>query len=237
MFSLILRPNSDPDWALVNLQNAAKNFEKHPRFPNAKFMCPRDGFVVIRHSELLAGNICKGTIGPSMKGLIFALIKMKSGDAAASFMNRCAKFSARWMANRGFSIGTFTLTQPSPRNSTHPQSPPVTRYRRRDAHARAGRCGSTSQPSECLRLMLTARISSPPAYPHLVIFEYSHPLDQVELKTELIREGYINCERKIAKFRAGQMKRSAGFDEEGTLESELVGELSGIRDTAGKVTL
>ena len=47
MINLILRPNHDARWPLVNLEAPARNYTN-----KAEAMCPRDGFVVIRNSEV-----------------------------------------------------------------------------------------------------------------------------------------------------------------------------------------
>jgi DNA-directed RNA polymerase III subunit RPC1 len=95
-------------------------------------MCQIDGFVVIRNSELLCGNICKATLGGGKKGLIYNLIQTHSNHDAAVLvntyiilscvcfcrptfpllvqMNRFSKLSARWLGNRGFSIGITDVT-------------------------------------------------------------------------------------------------------------------------------
>lgn len=73
-------------------------------------MCPNDGYVIIRRSEHLCGNLCKTTMAGSKKGILYALIRNYSPHAAAIFMNRVAKLSARWLANRGFSIGIDDVT-------------------------------------------------------------------------------------------------------------------------------
>ena len=52
----------------------AKNFSK--AYKVNEFRCINDGFVVIKNSELLMGNIDKSLIGGSSKtGVTFALIQ------------------------------------------------------------------------------------------------------------------------------------------------------------------
>ena len=46
-------------------------------------MCARDGYVLVKNSELLSGNIGKLTIGGGSKnGLVYALVKDYSGKVA-----------------------------------------------------------------------------------------------------------------------------------------------------------
>ena len=69
-------------------------------------MCVKDGYVVIQNSEHLCGNLCKKTVGGgSKKGLFYSLIRDNTLEVAAACMLRLSKFSARWISNRGFSIG------------------------------------------------------------------------------------------------------------------------------------
>ena len=74
-------------------------------------MCIKDGFVVIQNSEHLCGNLCKKTVGGgSKKGLFYSLIRDNTLEVAAACMLRLSKFSARWISNRGFSIGINDVT-------------------------------------------------------------------------------------------------------------------------------
>lgn len=69
-------------------------------------MCPNDGFVYFRNSELICGQLGKATLGNSNKdGLYSVLLRDYNAYAAASCMNRLAKLSAWWIGNHGFSIG------------------------------------------------------------------------------------------------------------------------------------
>ncbi|GLU11714.1 hypothetical protein SLE2022_284390 [Rubroshorea leprosula] len=69
-------------------------------------MCPNDGFVYFRNSELMCGQLGKATLGNGNKdGLYSVLLRDYNPHAAAACMNRLAKLSARWIGNHGFSIG------------------------------------------------------------------------------------------------------------------------------------
>jgi len=104
VFTQLLRPNGDPDWPVVNVELKEKNYTGNT------WMCPRDGYVVFRHSELMCGNLCKPTLGGDKSGLLYTLLREFSSRHAAQLLNRTAKLAARWLANRGFSIGIDDVT-------------------------------------------------------------------------------------------------------------------------------
>lgn len=52
-------------------------------------------------------------------------------------------------------------------------------------------------------------------------------------KTELVEGAYAKCDKLIAQFKHGNLTRKGGTDEEGTLENEISGELSRVRQRAG----
>lgn len=91
LFSLVLRPNQDSRWPRLNLEAKARNYE------DGGVMDARDGYVLIRNSVLLCGNLCKTTLGGSKKGIFYALIRDYSVDVAAVAMNRVAKLAGRWI--------------------------------------------------------------------------------------------------------------------------------------------
>jgi DNA-directed RNA polymerase III subunit RPC1 len=77
-------------------------------------MCPQDGWVIFKNSELLCGNLGKLTMGSESKtGLMYSLIRDNSVDIATRCMLRVSKFSSRWISNYGMSIGISDVT-PSP---------------------------------------------------------------------------------------------------------------------------
>lgn len=101
LFSVLIRPNSKTR-VFVNLVVVEKNYNKN----GGETMCPNDGYVYFRNSELISGQLGKGTLGNGNKnGLFTILLRDYSSHAAASCMNRLAKLSARWIGNHGFSIG------------------------------------------------------------------------------------------------------------------------------------
>ncbi|XP_078179923.1 nuclear RNA polymerase C1 [Carex rostrata] len=99
VFSVLVRPNAQTR-VFLNLTVKEKIYKKN------ETMCPADGWVYFRNSELISGQLGKATLGNGNKsGLYSVLLRDYNAHAAASCMNRLAKFSARWIGNHGFSIG------------------------------------------------------------------------------------------------------------------------------------
>ncbi|KAK4055766.1 DNA-directed RNA polymerase III subunit C1 (rpo31) [Microbotryomycetes sp. JL201] len=74
-------------------------------------MSPNDGYLVIQNSEIMCGVFDKATVGDGNKNSVFAVMQRDYGeDVAAEAMNRMAKVCARWLANKGFSIGISDVT-------------------------------------------------------------------------------------------------------------------------------
>ncbi|KAK7341753.1 hypothetical protein VNO80_24692 [Phaseolus coccineus] len=106
LFSLLLRPHANFK-VYVNLTVKEKTYTKlDDKKRELKTLCPNDGFVYFRNTELISGQIGKVTLGNGNKdGLFSVLLRDYKAHAAASCMNRLAKLSARWIGNHGFSIG------------------------------------------------------------------------------------------------------------------------------------
>uniref|UniRef100_A0A0E0PAX7 DNA-directed RNA polymerase subunit n=1 Tax=Oryza rufipogon TaxID=4529 RepID=A0A0E0PAX7_ORYRU len=106
LFSVLVRPNACTK-VFLNLTVKEKIY-KTPKGSTLEpeAMCPNDGFVYFRNSELLSGQVGKATLGNGNKdGMFSTLVRDYNSHAAASCMNRLAKFSARFIGNHGFSIG------------------------------------------------------------------------------------------------------------------------------------
>ena len=104
LFSVILKPNKSYNNIIINLKNKSKSYSG--LYKVDEFRCPKDGFVLIRNSELLCGIIDKATIGNGSKsGLIFALIRDCGLTETAKFLTRISKFSSRWICDYGVSLG------------------------------------------------------------------------------------------------------------------------------------
>lgn len=105
IFSMILRP-SKRSRTLLNTRCKTKNYSG-----NDEDLCKLDGFVVVRNSELLCGQVDKSILGSGSKSNIFYLtLKDFTGDEAGDAMCRLARTISHFMANRGFSLGIDDVT-------------------------------------------------------------------------------------------------------------------------------
>jgi DNA-directed RNA polymerase III subunit RPC1 len=103
LFSVLLRPNRQSP-VRINLDAKCRDYKARPgQTPD---MDPNDGWLVIRNSEVMCGKMDKSTVGSGKKDSIFYVILRDFGpDEAVKAMNRLAKLAARYLTNRGFSIG------------------------------------------------------------------------------------------------------------------------------------
>lgn len=86
LFTMLLRPHAQMR-VYLNLTVMEKNYSKY-----GETMCPNDGFVYFRNSELICGQLGKATLGNGNKdGLFSVLLRDYNAHAAASCMNRLAK--------------------------------------------------------------------------------------------------------------------------------------------------
>ncbi|KAJ1819476.1 DNA-directed RNA polymerase III subunit C1 (rpo31) [Coemansia sp. RSA 2599] len=101
IINVLMRPNKQSK-VLINLEAKTKSFKK-PKIPD---LCPRDGYLIIRNSEIMCGALDKKVVGDGNKDTVFFIALRDYGtQEAAQLMNRLAKLSARWSCNQGFSIG------------------------------------------------------------------------------------------------------------------------------------
>ncbi|CCH58170.1 hypothetical protein TBLA_0A03720 [Henningerozyma blattae CBS 6284] len=110
LFSLLIKPNSNSP-VVINVDAKNKVFKppKDKSLPSE--MSPNDGFVVIRGSQILSGVMDKSVLGDGKKHSVFYTILRDYGpQEAATAMNRMAKLCARFLGNRGFSIGINDVT-------------------------------------------------------------------------------------------------------------------------------
>eukprot|EP00127_Corallochytrium_limacisporum_P006730 Clim_evm19s234 gene=Clim_evmTU19s234 len=169
VFSMLLS-YSDTARGKVNIEAATKGYSK-----SGESLCAKDGYVVIRNGELLAGAIDKSVIGSGSKKTIFYHLLHDYGpEVSADRMSRLSKLCTRFLSNYGFSIGIGDV-----------------------------------QPGETL----------------------------TDLKEVLVKRGYEKCNEYISEFREGRLTPQAGYSAEETLEAVLNGELSAIREDAGKICL
>ncbi|ODV93801.1 hypothetical protein PACTADRAFT_51550 [Pachysolen tannophilus NRRL Y-2460] len=110
VFSLLIRPNHESN-VVINLDAKNKTFIPPIKKGRPNEMSPNDGFVIIRGSNILSGVMDKSTLGDGKKHSVFYTILRDYGpDAAVTAMNRMAKMCARYLGNRGFSIGINDVT-------------------------------------------------------------------------------------------------------------------------------
>jgi len=106
-------------------------------------LCPNDGFVLFRDSRLLLGRLGKGTLGGGGKGGLFAALASGAGGApaAAAAMRRLAALAARWIGERGLSVGIGDVT-PAPGLEGAKSAALVEAYARAEAVAEAAALAS-----------------------------------------------------------------------------------------------
>ncbi|KAG6038237.1 hypothetical protein E4U41_004402 [Claviceps citrina] len=103
VFNVLMRPHKLSP-VLVNLDAKCKNYTSRPG--SCPDMDPNDGWLVVRNSEIMCGQMDKSTVGAGKKDSIFYVILRDYGpDEAATAMNRLAKLCARYLTTQGFSIG------------------------------------------------------------------------------------------------------------------------------------
>jgi len=103
VFSILMRPNKQSP-VMVNLDAKCREYRARPgQCPD---MDPKDGWLVVRNSEVMCGRMDKSTVGSGKKDSIFYVILRDYGpDHAVAAMNRLARLCARQLTLRGFSIG------------------------------------------------------------------------------------------------------------------------------------
>jgi DNA-directed RNA polymerase III subunit RPC1 len=106
LMTMLVRPrNNTSNGCYVNLESKEKFYKKDDHF------CPSEGFVLFRGGEHLCGALGKKTLGAESKtGLFYVLIRDFGAAEATRCMARLAKFCARYIGDRGFSIGIDDVT-------------------------------------------------------------------------------------------------------------------------------
>eukprot|EP01084_Bolivina_argentea_P043319 79813_1 len=107
IFSMIIKPNNDIMWPIINLETKARNYNNKQC---KGILDINDGYVIISNSELLCGNIDKNILGSRTKGLFFRLLRDYGSTHTARCMNRLTKLSTRFLQLYGFSIGISDVT-------------------------------------------------------------------------------------------------------------------------------
>lgn len=105
IFSMILRPSKHYR-VLLNTRCKSKNYSG-----KGEDLCKFDGFVVVRNSELICGQVDKSILGSGSKSNVFYLmLKDFTGDEAGDALCRLARTISNYIANRGFSLGIDDVT-------------------------------------------------------------------------------------------------------------------------------
>ncbi len=134
VFSVLMRPNRDSP-VKVNLDAKCREYvapENRDGKSLAPDMCPKDGWLVVRNSEVMCGRMDKSTVGSGKKDSIFYVVLRDFGpDETVKCMNRLAKLCARMLTNRGFSIGIGDVF-PTEALTEHKQALVADAYRKSD---------------------------------------------------------------------------------------------------------
>ena len=111
IINVLMRPNKDTP-VKVNLETETKSYKVPAKGSGrAPDMCPSDGYMIIRNSEIMCGVLDKSIVGDgNKKSIIFVVLRDYGAEYAAKIMNSLAKLSARWSCNQGFSIGISDVT-------------------------------------------------------------------------------------------------------------------------------
>ena len=163
VIGVLLKPNKKSH-VLVNIEAKCRTFQRcETTNKYGSEFCPVDGYLIIHNSELLSGTLDKSNIGGDSKHSIFYVLMRDYGsEYAVTCMTRLSKLCARWLANRGFSIGIEDV-QAGPR----------------------------------LR----------------------------ELKKDIVKKGYAECDKNIEDFKEGRLQNQPGCTAEESLEAMISGTL------------
>ena len=66
---------------------------------------PKDDRIIIKKGELVAGIICKKTIGTSHGGIIHVIFNEQGPEAAKDFLSRTQRLINNWLLNHGHTVG------------------------------------------------------------------------------------------------------------------------------------
>lgn len=66
---------------------------------------PKDNRIIIKNGELVAGIICKKTIGTSHGGIIHTIFNENGPEAAKDFLSRTQRLVNNWLLNYGHTVG------------------------------------------------------------------------------------------------------------------------------------
>ncbi|KAH8739107.1 DNA-directed RNA polymerase II/III subunit [Cryptosporidium ryanae] len=109
IFNMILRPNSNEKERIdVSFELKERDYDSKS---DLRDLCPNEGYVIVRHSELLAGAIGKKVLGGGSKeGLFFYILRENNNKKSSECMGRISRFVSRFLANKGMTIGIDDVT-------------------------------------------------------------------------------------------------------------------------------
>jgi DNA-directed RNA polymerase III subunit RPC1 len=103
IFNVLMRPSKKCK-VLINVEARLRQFRHDSR--HAHELSVDDGYLIIRNSEVMCGVMDRNAIGDGKKtSLFFVMLRDYGEDYAVQGMNRLAKLTSRWLAQRGFSVG------------------------------------------------------------------------------------------------------------------------------------
>lgn len=110
ILSLLIRPNRRNPIRLT-VEGKGRSFSEPTAWDRKEGkvepdLCPNDGYLIIRNSQIMCGALDKASVGDGNKNSVFySLLRDYGADDAAKAMHRLAKLCSRWLGTRGFSIG------------------------------------------------------------------------------------------------------------------------------------
>jgi DNA-directed RNA polymerase III subunit RPC1 len=103
IFNVLMRPSKQCK-VLVNVEAKLKQYKHDPKYTPERSV--DDAYLIVRNSEVMCGVMDKNSIGDGKKtSLFFVMLRDYGEDYAVQGMNRLAKLTSRWLAQRGFSVG------------------------------------------------------------------------------------------------------------------------------------
>jgi DNA-directed RNA polymerase III subunit RPC1 len=103
IFNVLMRPSKECK-VLINVEAKLKQY-KHEA-GRAPELSVDDAYLIVRNSEVMCGVMDRNAIGDGKKtSLFFVMLRDYGEDYAVQGMNRLAKLTSRWLAQRGFSVG------------------------------------------------------------------------------------------------------------------------------------
>jgi DNA-directed RNA polymerase III subunit RPC1 len=107
IFSVLISPNTE-NHLEINMEMKLKNWKK--KDDEKPYLTEQDTFLVVYRGELLCGQVDKSAIGGGKTTLFAHMLKQFSPEVAVDRMSKLARMCARYLGNRGFSIGIGDVT-------------------------------------------------------------------------------------------------------------------------------